>query len=417
MIRRLANMGNANIFTALTMVLVVLTFGIKAITDAMYVAQGIDNTLVSSKYITALLACMSSAAAVRGKETRFVGEFSWLLLLFVSFSLLSFVEMLLTLNISSYVLNELFKLGMPILFSYFVLNTLDYRQIVFCMKWILAVSLVGYVMEVTLAGATLADALGTIDFGTSYSPLESSYSAGTSIMLCFFFCYYRKNKVCMILSVLFCMAVFKRLALVFALVAFLLPFFINMKKQVNPKTVGVLSVLFPCVALLYAWLLMPEQNWLFLKYLGQDQYQFSMGRSMTFDYLLSSGFESYGFGSANEVIKGTFGMPFEMDLIKVAIELTPIAMMLLVFVVLRISSCNRWGVFMAIYLLLNMLTSDSLNSNFSLALFYMTIGCMGAEQKDLAQQDHDAERDERRRPPEEKKISEGEGVSVWRNAR
>lgn len=380
----LGRMASLNIFTLLTIVLVIATFGIKAITDAIFVAQDIDNVLVSSKYLTALLACFTSIVSIKGRETRFIREFSWLLLAFSFFTTISLVEMLATGNLSTYVFNELFKLGMPILFSYLALNALDFRQIVFCMKWILFVSIVGYLIEVSLAGVTLSDALNTIDFSTSYSQLESSYSAGTSIMLCLFFCYYRKNKVCMLFSFIFCIAVFKRLALVFALIAIVLPLFVDMRKPVSEKTVGMVTALFFGATALYTWLLLPEQNWLFIEYLGQDQYDFSMGRSMTMNYLLESGFTSEGFGSSNEVIKAVFGMPFEMDFIKVAIELTPIATALLIFVFVRISSRNRWCMFMAVYLLLNMITSDSLNSNFSLALFYMSIGCISDELEQTA---------------------------------
>lgn len=375
----LRNLANTNVFTALTMAFVVMTFGIKAITDAVFVAQDIDNVFVSSKYLTALLACFAAIVSTRGKEACFTREFSWLLLLFAVFTFISLVEMLVSGVVSMHVFNELFKLGMPVVFAYFVLNALNFRQITLCMKLILLVSIAGYLIEVNLAGATLSDVLDTIDFSASYSPLESSYSAGTSIMLCLFFCYYRKNKICMLLSVIFCVAVFKRLALVFAIVAVILPFFVDMKKNVPTKAVGAITVLFVGATALYVWLLLPEQNWLFVKYLGQDQYDFSMGRSMTMNYLLDNGFASHGFGSASEVIRAAFGMPFEMDFIKVAIELTPIATVLLIFVIVRISSCNRWGLFMAIYLLLNMLTSDSLSSNFSLALFYMSIGCIGDE--------------------------------------
>ena len=91
-------------------------------------------------------------------------------------------------------------------------------------------------------------------------------------------------------------------------------------------------------------------------------------------YLLSSGFESYGFGSANEVAKAVFVAPFEMDLTKIALELTPLVMVLFVWLFWDVAGDSLWGVVIIGYFMINMITSDSLTSNFCLTLAYMTCG-------------------------------------------
>ena len=111
---------------------------------------------------------------------------------------------------------------------------------------------------------------------------------------------------------------------------------------------------------------------------GQTPFDFTMGRSMSLRYLVDSGFQSYGFGSANAVINGLFGVPFEMDLAKIAIELTPAVLVVFVWLFWDLAKGSVWAFVIVAYFMLNMITSDSLTSNFAFTLAYMTLGLVSS---------------------------------------
>ena len=106
-----------------------------------------------------------------------------------------------------------------------------------------------------------------------------------------------------------------------------------------------------------------------------------MGRSDTLRYLYLGDFHSYGYGSANETVNAVFGVPFEMDLAKIAIELTPIVAIVFVWLFWDLAGDSFWGVVIIGYYMINMITSDSLNSNFAFTLAYIVIGTVGYRHK------------------------------------
>lgn len=125
---------------------------------------------------------------------------------------------------------------------------------------------------------------------------------------------------------------------------------------------------------LWAWMLLPDQEGLFIRIFNDTPRMFTMGRNEIFRYLLSSGFQSYDFGSANETINSVSGMPFEMDLIKIALELTPLVIALFVWLYWDVAGTTLWSVFIIGFFMLNIITSDSATSNFYLTLAYITCG-------------------------------------------
>ncbi len=359
----------------------VLTFVIKAFVDDAYTAGDVSATIAYTKYATAAIACLAAfACAFKKGERVFVKEFDELLVIFMTFSVVSIILMLATGVMSTVVFFELFKFVMPIILAYSVLNAIDNKTFYRCMVIILIVSAVGYLYTLGKDNVSISDFLNA-DFSTSDSATESSSFSGISLVLTFYFAFFRKRKVWLVLATAFCILTFKRLALVFAIFAFVISFVAPrlMSRRVPKKLVLVLKLVTIAVVALWAWLLLPDQQSLFISLFHKMPSAFTMGRSDTYRYLLSSGFQSYGFGSANETINAVFGMPFEMDLIKIAIELTPLVMILFVWFYWDIAGTTLWGVFIIGYFMLNMITSDSLTSNFCLTLAYVTCGLVEYE--------------------------------------
>lgn len=354
----------------------VLTFVIKAFVDDAYAVGDVSATVAYTKYVTAAMACLAAfACAFKRGERVFVREFDELLVIFMTFSVVSMILMLATGVMSNVVFFELFKFVMPIILAYSMLNAIDNKTFYRCMVIILIASVAGYLYTLGKDNVSISDFLNA-DFSTSDSATESSSFSGISLVLTFYFAFFRKRKAWLVLATAFCILTFKRMALVFALVALIISIFAPqfMARRVSKRVVNALKLLTIAFVALWAWMLLPDQEGLFIRIFNDTPRMFTMGRSETFRYLLSSGFQSYGFGSTNETINSVFGMPFEMDLIKIALELTPLVMVLFVWLYWDVAGTTLWGVFIIGFFMLNMITSDSLTSNFCLTLVYITCG-------------------------------------------
>lgn len=354
----------------------VLTFLIKAFVDEDFQRGSVSTTVAYSKYATACIACF--AGLVHGFKTGehvFVKQFDGLLAIFGLFSVMSAICMFRTGIFSSNVVIELVKFVIPVVLAYAILNSIDQESMYKCMIAVLIVSLVGYLIELGKSGVSIADLMNA-DFSNSESATESSSFSGISMVLTFYFAFFNKRNVWLFLSASFCILTFKRLAIVFALLALASSLICPklMRIRLSKEALTLIKVLTVITVAVWAWLLLPEQQDLATSLFGKDPRQFTMGRSMTFRYLLETNFQSYGFGSANEVVRRAFAMPFELDLIKIALELSPITMIVFICLYWDVAGSTAWGVFIISFFMLNMITSDSLTSNFCLTLAYITCG-------------------------------------------
>lgn len=354
----------------------VLTFAIKAFTDGPYIRGEISSGVAYTKYFTALVACLCALAYILRYGGRlFVKEFNKLMFIALLFMLVSFALQIHTSKFTATVYIELIKFAMPILLAYCMLNALGERSVYRCMVGILLVSLVGYMADLWTQGGSVMSFLQA-DFVNFRSETESSSSSEVALMLTLYFAYFRRSKFVLLCSVAFSLLAFKRLAILVALLAFVISVFAPrlMHAQIPKGVIGILKVATLSLTLLWFWLLLPDQEPFFVDLFGRIPFEFTMGRSTSLRYLLSTDFQSYGFGSANETINAVFGVPFEMDLVKIAFELTPVVMVVFVWLFWDLAGNSFWGVFIIGYYMFNMITSDSLASNFSFTLAYIVLG-------------------------------------------
>lgn len=354
----------------------VLTFAIKALTDGPYMRGEVSSAIAYTKYATAFVACFFGAVyMLKAGEKKFVSEFNTLTLIALIIALVSFGMQLYSGKFSGSVYVELFKFYMPVALAYCMLNSLDDRILNRCMVLILVFSLIGYFIELRSLGSSAL----TIDFEDFNSDTESSGFAEIALMLVFYFAVTRSSNVLLIISSLFSLFAFKRLAMLVTLfvlcVRFLAPKVAE--RRISRKTLFILKLLTIVFAVIWIWILLPSQERLFIDVFGKSPFSFTMGRSDSLRYLYLGGFHSYGYGSANETISNLFGVPFEMDLARIAIELSPAVAFIFVWLFWDLAGDNFWGLIIIGYYMLNMITSDSLNSNFSFTLAYIVIGVAG----------------------------------------
>lgn len=377
-----ATKHSVSFLNLMTMIFFVLTFAIKASTDQLYIQGEISSTIVYSKYVTAAICCVTAFVEMYDQgEHIFIREFDELSCICALFTAESLILSAQHGSVDSEVLNELMRLIMPVILAYVVLNSLTEHQINACMIWVLIVCIIGYLLNLMRSGVTLAS-LAEMNFSTSESPTEDSGFAMISLVLALYFLYFRENVILSVISVVFCILTFKRLAIVICLLAVIISCFFPklMNLSISPHIRTVLKILTIALTGLWYWLLLPQQQPLFIHMFGEDPTILTSGRSSVLRYLLSEHFRSYGFGSATAFIYRTWHVPFEMDLIKIALELTPFALVIFIWLFWDIAGTSFWGYCIVGYLMLNMITSDSLSSNFSFVLMYIMIGLVNASQ-------------------------------------
>lgn len=377
-----------DVLSLITMVFFVLTFVIKAFTDQLFVQGEVSSGVAYSKYVTAAVACI--AAFIRLHDTgerRFIPEFNRLAILAALFTVESFILSAVHGSVETEVISDLLKFVMPIFMAYGVLNALSAHQIKLCMSIVFYVCVVGYIVNLVRSGVTFSQ-LAEMNFATSSSPTEDSGFYLIALVFCLYFLYFRDNIFTTVIAIAFCILTFKRLAILVCILATIISFFVPrlMRIRVNRRWRTICKLLTLAATVLWFWLLLPQQQDLFIRIFGQTPFEFTSGRSSSMNYLLESGFTSFGYGSANAVIFSMAGVPFEMDLLRIALELTPVVMVIFIWLFWDIAGDSFWGYLIIGFFMLNMITSDCLFDNFSFTLVYITIALVNESLKRDADQ-------------------------------
>lgn len=377
-------MINKGWISRINVFLFVVTFALRSYTDAVYEANGLHGGLIENlKYMTAFAGiafciiqlCIRNKNMTSGDNTRFfIREVYVVIVAIWCMVVLSILETLIHpmgVDAFSESISEFFKLILPIVYAYLVLNTFDFTDIYNSMALILFFSMAGYVIEIGVDTFTI-DNVMKMNFASSYSPFESHYAAGSAIAMCTFFMYYRKNKVLEIIGFIFAIATFKRAAVVFAIVCFFMPLIFDMRKPVKKRTINLIKVGFVAVTYIYYYLLQPENSETFRKVFNESQEFFTMGRSTYISRLIHGDFVSTGFGSTTVFI----GKSIEMDLIKIMLELTIVGLIIFVWCYFDCAGKARYSVLYMCFVFINLLSSHSLTNAFSWILTFVIIGTM-----------------------------------------
>lgn len=356
----------------LNIFLFVMMFALRSFTDAIFISKGVESNIwINLKYIVILLAIfLNIMQFIKNKKMKvFTKEIKNILFVGIALFFISCICIIRTNNFNSCVLEEVFKLILPIVYVFFVMNTWKFEDIYCAMKWTLIFSIIGYVIEIGTSNFSIVNIM-SMNFSKSYSPFESNFACGTAIAMCAFFMYYRKNKIITALSFLFAIFTFKRLSVLFAIIFLILPKIINVNKNVNKNVKLLCKIGFIVLPLVYYAFLLPSSSELFYKIIGESQRSFTMGRSVLLNYINNNDFRSFGLGSSTVFI----GRSMEMDLIKIYIETGIIGLAIFVN---GYWECSGNTVYTYIYMLfqfINMVTSHSLLNSFNWILVFVIIG-------------------------------------------
>lgn len=304
-------------------------------------------------------------------------EFKSVLWIIISFAIISIIRALYVKSFTNRTIQELLFLLIPILVSYCILNTLDKRKIDKVMMFTLIVSIMGYLVEVNMGVAEFIQALLSMSFSDSYSMLESSTFAGISISTAMYFLYYRSNKLGCILSIIFVILTFKRLAIVFVIFLIFVPKIFNCNKKVNYTLMNYIKIGIILITFCYFTIMIPENVDKINNMFNIDLYKLTMSRTYRFKLIYNrANFINTGLGSTYSYMMSLYKVSLEMDMIKLLIEVTPIGVIIFVNNMFNTAKKNWYCMILMLFQFLNLITSHSLTSVFSWVIFYITIGCV-----------------------------------------
>lgn len=343
---------------------------------AEYESSGFISQL---KYVVFLLTC--GICLLYMNKTRkfkvFRDELKSILWIIASFAIISIIRSIWSRHFTTRTIQELIFLLIPILFAYCILNTLDKNKIDKCMMFTLVISIVGYFIEIDMGLNEFIKALSSMSFSNSYSMLESSTFAGVSITIAMYFLYFRSNKFGFILSIIFVILTFKRLALVFMVFLIILPKIFNYNRKVNYKLVNYIKIGTLALTIFYFVIMIPENVEKINNMFNIDLYKLTMSRTYRFKLIYyKPNFINTGLGSTYSYMMRLYEVSLEMDMIKLLIEVTPIGVFIFINNMVNIVKKNWYCMILMLFQLFNLITSHSLASVFSWVIFYITVGCI-----------------------------------------
>lgn len=357
-------------FEMLTVFFFVLTFVLKALTDGIFVTQGVKGAITDSKYLTMggvifFGVCYMARHKVNGIFWR---ELKQLLGVVLCFIMVTACLIIYRDEFASWQIRDMLNLLTPMLFAYVSLNVMTFEQLYKGMQIALVSSFIGYITQLALRGVTFQDIFQS-SFSESQSPLESNDFSAIAIMLCFFFCYYRSNRWMTVLSVVYAIATFKRMAIIFALVAFFLPIIINRDKELPKWSSGVAKLAFFVAAMGYLYFIWPTSTAL-QHAMNVDVGEMTMGRSGFLASLLNHEYQSFGFGS----VESTLGHSLEMAFPRITLELSPLGTLLFINNYWNVTGRHLYCALLMTFQFANLITADSISAMFAWEVCFILIG-------------------------------------------
>jgi Uncharacterized protein conserved in bacteria containing a divergent form of TPR repeats len=261
-------------------------------------------------------------------------------------------------------------------YSFGMINILNKEMLITYFKVALVICFGCYlVFEKGTALFSLSN-LKLVSFAASVSPFESSYSAGSSIAMCAFFCYYRKNNVpWLVLSMLFCFLTFKRASVIMMTIYFLVPIFFDKDRIVKRRTVFMWGFFFVISTILMAYAFKSQNIGMVQDFLHVNIDQLFMGRIRIYNSLLNANYKIAGLGTSIDLMNYAYGKTsgIELELVQLLMEVSIVGLVAFISYCISLAKRNLYCLTIILFTLFNMLTSSSLSSPIAWIFTYLTV--------------------------------------------
>lgn len=348
-------------------------FSFTYITDAYMYNDGFNSSLLNIKYYISLIFIAFSfvISLLHNKKIIFIEEFKSIFIICFCFVGISIFKIIINNVLRFDFLISIFKIFLPIIITFFIVNTLNYKEIDFLFKSVLLISIIGYVIQIGIKTFTIEN-LFSISFSNSYSPFESNNFAGIACVSCFYFNYFRKNSFLSILATIFCLLTFKRLSILFAIITFILPIFVNPNKRIKSISKNIFPIIFFVSTIFYCYLLIPENQFYIESIFNVSLSKLTMGRSELLKTLMENTWINNGIGS----IQFFLGRNLEMELIQFYLEVSFVGLFIFCWEMWKITSNKLYSIIVMLFVFINLLTSHSLQNSFNWIMYYLMFYCI-----------------------------------------
>lgn len=307
------------------------------------------------------------------KNSLFKKEYKKIGIFIIVLTIYSLIRTLGTFYFSFRPIQEIFFLVAPLIYCYFLINTLTKDEIYNNMKWGFIISFIFYIISLGMNFNSIIASLFSASFINSTSNLESSIYCGYSLAFCAFFNYFDKNKILKYLSLLFVFMTFKRLFIVMSIVFYILSHTKLKNKPVPPKTILFIFFSLIIFSVVYYNCMIPSNVTIIENRFNIDISKLTSTRSDRLEALVNSNYKSYGFGSSTEYMYKYFYGALEMDIIKIFVELGFLPAILLIYSYINLSKQKYYSLIFMSFLILNLIFSSALTGTISWILFLLTI--------------------------------------------
>lgn len=268
----------------------------------------------------------------------------------------------------------------PAMYAYCLLNLLDTRTITKLFEITLLINIFFYIFIDKGLGIFFDLSKYTlISFRDSYSPFETSKNPDQFFCMFAYFNFFRNTATnekerkeynfYYILSIIFVVLTFKRLAIVFLPCVLILNKILDMRLEL-PKFMPLLTALLFTAATYFYTLFMRGAS-----FLGIDVYTFTKGRNYILSLWDAKGLFSYGYGSSYEIINRYL----EMDLVQIYLEIGLLAVFVFSFAYFKIAGTNVYAYMLMLYVFFNLLTASSIPYPMGWVLILITIVCVSSD--------------------------------------
>ena len=276
-------------------------------------------------------------------------------------------------------LDGLARIAIPVLVSFTILNVMNIQEIYRLMQCLLIIMFTSYIFSIS--DKISIENFLSIDIVNSYSPFESHFYCTVSIAFSMFFGYYKEKRSMEILSNIFVFLTGKRYLIVFSFLILVFGSKMRAKKDVDKIWVYILMISLLAISFVYINMMMgifPDYLQIIL---GKSVDRFTMGRSYFMRNILQGGFVSYGFRSSDIQFRG-----MEMDIPAVYVEMGIPAVIVTIYFIIKISKRNAYNLFLSSCCLIELLVAQWFQVVYFWIITYITIGCV-AYKEDLVIKD------------------------------
>lgn len=358
----------------------------------MYLTNSIFDDL---KYLIVFLnigICCIYFFICKTKTFKYRKEFLNVIIIVSTFFLISLIfSFIFNKPITFRTIVELLYLFIPALYTFCIINCLNIDEINNSMKCVLIICFLLWIIEVGIFNFTLEN-LCKIDFINSFSPFESFIFADISLVSFCFFLYTKhienkKNilpaKVAYYISFIFVLFTFKRVAVLFSIIIFVLDLIIDLRKPLHVNVIRITKLIFFISTLVYTWLLLGDNSKILYQLIGFDLDKFTVGRQWYLSLVELNGYTFGPYGSSTLTLESMLGPGkyLEMDLVKITIELGIVAVFLFINNYWNLISNNIISYIIMFMVFVNLLFSHSFTNPFTWTIRLLTFAIITIYEK------------------------------------